>query len=71
MKKIIGIFPSHYDWSGVVGDGLAFGIGAAVFCRIVPAILRAARSATGRLKFECRLDSIRTLPNLKIFGQRH
>lgn len=71
MKKLLAFLPSHYDWSGAVGDGLAFGIGAAVFLRIAPASFRALRRAAGRIRPDCGLDSVRTLPKLKIFGQRH
>ena len=70
MRKLIRIFPSDYDWSGAVEDGLAFGISAAVFMRLVPPILRAAVAATARIRSGLGLDSAQPLPSLKIFGQR-
>jgi hypothetical protein len=71
MKKIIAIFPSDYDWSSAVEDGLAFGIGAALCLRILPAIFRTARHAAGWFLPVARLDVPSLPPNLRIFGQRH
>ncbi|HKT19728.1 MAG TPA: hypothetical protein VJR47_16885 [Stellaceae bacterium] len=70
MKKLIAIFPSGYDWSGAVEDGLAFGLGAAVFMRIVPPMLRIAVAATARMRPNSGRDGAQALPCLKIFGQR-
>jgi hypothetical protein len=71
MKKIIAIFPSDYDWSSAVEDGLAFGIGAALCLRILPAMFRAMRGAASRFLPSHRLDTPSLSPNLRIFGQRH
>jgi hypothetical protein len=71
MKKIIAIFPSDYDWSSAVEDGLAFGIGAALCLRILPAMLRTVRRVAGRFVPCHRVDTPPLPPNLRIFGQRH
>ncbi len=70
MKKIIAILPSGYDWSSAVEDGLAFGLSAAVFMRIVPPIFRAALAATSRVRTGLGLEPAAIPPSLKIFGQR-
>jgi hypothetical protein len=71
MKKIIAIFPSDYDWSSAVEDGLAFGIGAALCLRVLPAMFHAVRGAAARFVPFRRLDTPPLPPNLRIFGQRH
>ncbi len=70
MKKIIAIFPSGYDWSSAVEDGLAFGVSAAVFMRVVPPILRVAVAATSRVRTGLGLDAASNPPSSKVFGQR-
>jgi len=69
MKKLIAILPANYDWSRAFGDGLTFGVTAAVAVRVLPAISRACVQALNRFQGTLTASGSFPAPLMKIFGQ--